>query len=88
MHARKRKVLAEHLSFLLWPVIHYRTLTGVPIKLRGGGKYRKFNKRGDVYLAPKSTNTYIQLQLLKMLHSFFFRRIYYIRISRLKITKI
>ena len=39
----RAKVLAEHLLFLLWPVIHYRTSKinklgggGVPIKLRGG----------------------------------------------------
>ena len=25
LHARKRKVLAEHLLFLLWPLIHYQT---------------------------------------------------------------
>ena len=25
MHTHKRKVLAEHLLFLLWPVIHYWT---------------------------------------------------------------
>ena len=25
MHVHKHKVLAEHLLFLLWPVIHYRT---------------------------------------------------------------
>ena len=25
LHARKCKVLAEHLLFLLWSVIHYRT---------------------------------------------------------------
>ena len=54
MHARKRKVLAEHLLFFLWPVIHYRIWKinkrggggGGAIKLRGWEKYRKINKRG------------------------------------------
>ena len=54
MHARKRrKVLAEHLLFLLLPVIHYRTWK---INKQGGG--------GGVYLAPKSIWKHSSIKLI------------------------
>ena len=60
MHARKRKVLAERLLFLLWPVIHYWTwkINKRAVLLSsggGGGNIEKLISGGDVYLAPKSS---------------------------------
>ena len=51
MHARKRKVLAEHWLFLLWPVIYFRTWMinkrgGGPVKLRGWKNIKKLISAG------------------------------------------
>ena len=63
--ARKRKVLAEHLLFLLWPVIHYdigleKLINGGILLSSGGGGGKNIEKlisgEGDVYLALKSTS--------------------------------